>query len=220
MEFVVTGALFLAIALLVRSRFKGVNIVLPEKTEEDFLDIPKPNDYEEETRAHVDNLIEQLDEKGITEEMREEIMKTSHLISERKVYWNNEKNVLEEMIEERKKFITTETMYPRNYALTLSDLEVARDKVQEYKEKNPLKKDYTIEELIVREKHLVAEFLKTKKKIEEGMELMSEFEKNLSGKKEEVDYFSQKQKMYLDLMNGDTKKAKESFRKIMKKIEK
>jgi hypothetical protein len=192
-----------------------------KEVDEQIIEIPKVSDYIEETQEKFKVLHTELDKVGLSKEMLEEIKKVKITIKEKMEYWEERENEIKNIIEERNHFITTQTMYPREYAIMITELEISLEKVIEYKEKNPFKIDYNIRELIDREKKLVKEFIKTKQNVENSLELLSLYEKGIkNNKKEEISYFLEKQQMFLHLLNGDTKNTKIILQKLIKKAQK
>ena len=192
-----------------------------KEMDEQIIEIPKVSDYIEETQEKIKILHIELDKVGLSMEMLEEIKKVKITIKEKMEYWEERENEIKNIIEERNHFITTQTMYPREYAIMITELEISLEKVLEYKEKNPFKIDYNIRELIDREKKLVKEFIKTKQNVENSLELLSQYEKGIkNNKKEEISYFLEKQQMFLYLLNGDTKNTKIILQKLIKKAQK
>jgi hypothetical protein len=192
-----------------------------KEVDEQIIEIPKVSDYIEETQEKIKVLHTELDKVGLSKEMLEEIKKVKITIKEKMEYWEERENEIKNIIEERNHFITTQTMYPREYAIMITELEISLEKVIEYKEKNPFKIDYNIRELIDREKKLVKEFIKTKQNVENSLELLSLYEKGIkNNKKEEISYFLEKQQMFLHLLNGDTKNTKIILQKLIKKAQK
>jgi hypothetical protein len=212
---VIIGALAIIAKIIKNRKLKD------KETDEQIIEIPKVSDYIEETQEKIKILHTELDKVGLSKEMLEEVKKLKIIMKEKMEYWEERENEIKNIIEERNHFITTQTMYPREYAIMITELEISLEKVLEYKEKNPFKIDYNVRELIDREKKLVKEFIKTKQNVENSLELLSLYEKGIkNNKKEEVSYFLEKQQMFLHLLNGDTKNTKIILQKLIKKAQK
>ena len=213
--------IILLITLLILYRFKKNRMVENKEEDEEIVEIPKVSDYIEETKEEMTLLHTELDKDGLTKEMLERLRSMKATIEEKRKYWAEKEKEITDIIEERNQFITTQTMYPREYAIRITDMEISLEKVVEYKEKNPFKRDFKIQELIDGEKKLVKEFIKTKQSVENSLELLAAYEKGIkNNKKEEVSYFLEKQQMFLHLLNGDTKNTKLILKKLIKKAQK
>jgi hypothetical protein len=230
MEVLVTGGFFLLVVFFIVNRTKDAKIILPEE-EKDEINTKEAIDQiqEELRRGYTDETLVALNDfkrEYYTTSKEDEIVKLNKkweewLIrkEEKQKKWEEIGVKIDELKEERKNFITKETLYPRDYSFAIVEFELAKEKIREYIVENPMKVDLKIIELINSEEDKVTEYRKTKKLVEEQMPVLKKYETEKLKKNEELEYFRKKQDMILGLQNGNTKDVRKILKELIKKTQ-
>lgn len=120
---------------------------------------------------------------------------------------------------ERRIFLRSETLYPREFSSNFSIMEVYKEKIEDLIKKNPLENNEKYYSFIKKEKGKVKEFKKIKRSVEYLLEEMKLYEINKDKKgKEYVDYLLLKQDLFLNLQKGEIKKVEKCIKTIESKI--
>jgi hypothetical protein len=233
MELFITGGFFLLVVFLIINNTKDVKIILPEEEKEEVEEVDKKEAIDqiqtELRKGYTDETFEALTnfkQEYYTTSNEENIVKLNkrweewlRKKEEKKNKWEEIGVKIDELIEERKHFITKETFYPRDYSFAIVEFELAKEKIKEYIIENPMKKDLKIIELMNLEENKVSEYRTIKKTVEEKLPILKKYESEKLKKNEELEYFKRKQEMILELQNGNTKVVKKILKELIKKTQ-
>lgn len=135
--------------------------------------------------------------------------------------WKELKKQLINLMNEREVFLKQEVMYPREFSSNYSIMEVFKDRIEDYIEKDPLQGKFKAKEFIKTEKGKVKEFIKTKKSVEEFLVTTKSFESEVGKSFEQYsEYLLLKQDLLLNLQKGDLKKVESAISNLKKIIKK
>lgn len=217
---IAVGLFVFGILLTINSKMKRANQyesfhLIEEET--DFITVPDERAYYDETNKAVIDLKKKIDEFGIGESDVVLIKELKSKISKGFDEWGTIVATLDGLIEERNSFVNNATFYPRHFTFDINLMQVKREFARDYQLENPLRDTSDFVAFLDEEKDKVAQFIEIKSKLDDLLPKLELYERKLKTKKDQVNYFTLKQELFIAIQEGDVKEAKQLYGRLRAK---